>query len=100
MTTTEFASRCAEASLLRQNIMLYLDWLLRHISTHAVINRLNAVGQKLCTGLLLCVDRTGRDRLAITQEFIAGMPGERCEPLPHPQRELGMAGLSRQSGGR
>jgi CRP-like cAMP-binding protein len=73
----EFLSRPG----LRSTCLRYTQTLLAQISQTAVCNRLHSMEQRLCRWLLLCLDRTNRHELHITQELLANMLGGRRESV-------------------
>lgn len=65
-----------------QHLLLrYLQTLMTQISQTAVCNQMHSVEQRLCRWLLLCLDRVESDELTMTQEFLAGMLGDRRESV-------------------
>jgi CRP-like cAMP-binding protein len=60
-------------------LLRYSQSLLMQMAQTAVCNRHHSVDQQLCRWLLMSLDRLPTNRLAVTQEMIAGMLGVRRE---------------------
>jgi CRP-like cAMP-binding protein len=60
-------------------LLRYSQSLLMQMAQTAVCNRHHSVDQQLCRWLLLSLDRLPSNKLAVTQEMIAGMLGVRRE---------------------
>jgi CRP-like cAMP-binding protein len=65
----------------------------------AACNRLHDVGERLARWLLMSHDRTGSDRLPLTQEFLAQMLGSRRASVTVAAGTLQSAGLIAYSRG-
>jgi CRP-like cAMP-binding protein len=83
-----------------QRLMLrYLQTLMTQISQTAACNQMHSVEQRLCRWLLLCLDRVESDRLTMTQEFLAGMLGDRRESVTLAAGNLQSLGLMQYARG-
>jgi CRP-like cAMP-binding protein len=77
-----------------QHLLLrYLQALMTQISQTAACNQMHSVEQRLCRWLLLCLDRVQAEELAMTQEFLAGMLGDRRESVTLAAGNLQSLGL-------
>jgi CRP-like cAMP-binding protein len=93
------------ASLLRQELdrspqaraatMNYLEALILQIQQSALCNALHAVEARLCRWLLMMYDRADRNRLPLTQEFLAGILGASRTTVTSAARTLQSAGAIR-----
>ncbi len=84
-----------------QHLLLrYLQALMTQISQTAVCNQMHSVEQRLCRWLLLCLDRVESDELTMTQEFLAGMLGDRRESVTLAAGNLQSLGLIQYARGR
>jgi Mn-dependent DtxR family transcriptional regulator len=63
------------------------------ISQTAACNQMHSVEQRLCRWLLLCLDRVESAELTMTQEFLAGMLGDRRESVTLAAGHLQSLGL-------
>jgi CRP-like cAMP-binding protein len=81
-------------------LLRYLQALMTQISQTAACNQLHSVEQRLCRWLLLCVDRVEADELTMTQEFLAGMLGDRRESVTLAAGNLQSLGLIQYARGR
>ena len=81
-------------------LLRYLQALMTQISQTAVCNQMHTVEQRLCRWLLLCLDRIHSDKLSMTQEFLAGMLGDRRESVTLAAGNLQTLGLIQYSRGR
>ena len=78
---------------------LYAQAFLSQVSQSAACNRLHPVDQRLCRWILMSHDRTGGDRIALTQEFLAQMLGVRRATVSVAAGLLQKAGLIRYNRG-
>jgi len=73
------AGRVAEVAersrTLRALMARYADILTAQVQQTAVCNTVHPIQARVCRWLLLARDRTGSDRLAVTQEFLSGLLG-------------------------
>ena len=84
-----------------QHLLLrYLQALMTQISQTAVCNQMHSVEQRLCRWLLMCLDRVESDELVMTQEFLAGMLGDRRESVTLAAGNLQSLGLIQYARGR
>jgi CRP-like cAMP-binding protein len=84
-----------------QHLLLrYLQALMTQISQTAVCNQMHTVEQRLCRWLLLCLDRAESNELTMTQEFLAGMLGDRRESVTLAAGTLQSRGLIQYARGR
>lgn len=83
----------AQSGALRRILMRYTQALLAQMAQMAVCNRHHTVAQQLCRWLLLNLDRTAGDEMAITQDLIAQMLGVRREGVTEAALALQHAGL-------
>ena len=60
---------------LRDAILTFTSAFLNHVTQNLVCNRLHEIEQRLAKWLLVVRDRTGRDELSLTQEFLSHMLG-------------------------
>lgn len=84
----------------KQLLLRYTQALATQMAQIAVCNRHHGVVQRLCRWLLLCLDRSSRLELDMTQERIAGMLGVRREGVTEAAGKLQAAGLIRYNRGR
>lgn len=80
-------------------LLRYTQSLVTQMAQTAVCNRRHTVSQQLCRWLLLVVDRSPSNELAMTQELIAGMLGVRREGVTEAAGRLQSAGLIRYNRG-
>jgi CRP-like cAMP-binding protein len=71
---SRLAQECAAS---RAVLLQYVHAALVHVQTTAACNRVHPLVQRLARWLLLCHDRMGEDRFAMTHEFLAQMLGVR-----------------------
>jgi CRP-like cAMP-binding protein len=81
-------------------LLRYLQALMTQISQTAACNQMHSVEQRLCRWLLLCLDRVESDELMMTQEFLAGMLGDRRESVTLAAGNLQSLGLIQYARGR
>lgn len=84
---------------LNRQLLRYSQALLTQMAQTAVCNRRHSVAQQLCRWLLLMLDRSPSNELAMTQELIAGMLGVRREGITEAAGDLQAAGLIRYARG-
>lgn len=83
------------------NLLLrYTQALITQMSQTAVCNRHHSVEQHLCRFLLLSLDRSPTNSLAMTQELIASMLGVRREGVTEAAGNLQRAGMIKYSRGQ
>jgi hypothetical protein len=75
--------------------MSYLEALFAQIQQSVLCNALHAVEARLCRWLLMMHDRADRNRLPLTQEFLAGILGASRTTVTSAARALQEAGAIR-----
>ena len=80
-------------------LLRYTQALITQMMQTAVCNRHHSVEQQLCRWLLLSLDRTSSQSLAVTQEVIANLLGVRREGVTEAAGRLQRSGLIRYSRG-
>lgn len=78
---------------LRQVLLRYTQALITHMAQTAVCNRHHSVDQQLCRWLLLNLDRSPANVLAMTHESIANKLGVRREGITDAAGKLRSAGI-------
>jgi len=81
-------------------LLRYAQALITQTAQTAVCNRHHALDQRLCRWLLLCLDRSQCDDIAITQQVIAHMLGVRRESVTEAALKLQKLGLIQCGRGR
>lgn len=81
-------------------LLHYTQALITQTAQTAVCNRHHALDQRLCRWLLLCLDRSHGDDIAITQQVIAHMLGVRRESVTEAALRLQKLGLIQCGRGR
>ena len=81
------------SSSVRHVLLRYTQALLTHMAQTAVCNRHHSVDQQLCRWLLLNLDRSPSNVLAMTHEVIANKLGVRREGITDAAGKLRSAGL-------
>lgn len=66
-----------EDAALRDLLLRYAGAFFGQVSQHATCNRVHSIEQRLAKWLLSCRDRTDRDTMDLTHEFLAHMLGTR-----------------------
>ena len=78
------------------NVLLrYTQALIAHVTQTAACNRHHSIDQQLCRRLLLGLDRSLGDELAMTQEAVASLLGVRREGVTAAALKLQQAGVIR-----
>ena len=77
----------------------YAQGFLNQVSQSAACNRLHPLEQRLCRWILMSHDRTGGDKIALTQEFLAQMLGVRRATVSIAAGMLQKAGFIRYNRG-
>jgi len=88
------------AGALLQVLLRYTQSLLTQMAQTSACNRHHSIEQQLCRWLLMRLDRIDSNRIAVTQELIAGMLGVRREGVTEAAGRLQRAGMIRYSRGR
>jgi CRP-like cAMP-binding protein len=81
-------------------MLRYTQSLITQMSQTAVCNRHHSVDQQLCRWLLLTLDRSAGNQLAMTQELIANMLGVRREGVTESAGKLQKLGVIEYSRGQ
>lgn len=81
-------------------LLRYTQALIIQISQTAVCNRLHATEQRLCRWMLMTHDRTHKDELQMTHEFISNMLGIHREAVSLAARRLQDKGMISYARGR
>ncbi len=87
------------SSSVRHVLLLYTQALITQMAQTAVCNRYHSVDQQLCRWLLLNLDRSPTNELAMTHELIANNLGVRREGITDAAGKLRSAGLIRYNRG-
>ena len=87
------------SSSVRHVLLRYTQALITHMAQTAVCNRHHSVDQQLCRWLLLNLDRSPTNELAMTHESIAHKLGVRREGVTDAAGKLRSAGLIRYNRG-
>jgi CRP-like cAMP-binding protein len=88
------------SSSMRHVLLRYTQALLTHMAQTVVCNRHHSVDQQLCRWLLLNLDRSPTNELAMTHESIANKLGVRREGVTDAAGKLRSAGLIHYARGR
>jgi CRP-like cAMP-binding protein len=83
------------AGPLRGMLLRYTQSMIAHVAQTALCNRYHSIDQQLCRRLLLGLDRSATDELAMTQEGAAGLLGVRREGVTAAALKLQHAGVIR-----
>ncbi len=75
ISTTAIRTEFKRGGALQDSLLSFTRLLMIQISQTALCNRLHTVEERLARWLLLCRDRSGTDKLQLTQEFLAIMLG-------------------------
>jgi hypothetical protein len=81
-------------------LLHYTQALITQTAQTAVCNRHHLLDQRLCRWLLLCLDRSQGDDIAITQQVIAHMLGVRRESVTEAALKLQKLGVIQCGRGR
>jgi CRP-like cAMP-binding protein len=84
----------------RDLILRYSEVLLAEAQQIAACNAMHEAKARLCRWLLQCADRTGRDELSLTQEYLAQMLGVRRTTVTLLAKSMQVRGLIRYRRGR
>lgn len=79
----------------RRLILRYTQAIMTEASQRAVCHRRHSIDQQLCRIILLCLDRTHANQLALTQELIARTMGVRREAITAAAKKFQAAGMIR-----
>jgi CRP-like cAMP-binding protein len=81
-------------------LLRYTQALMAHVAQTALCNRYHSIDQQLCRRLLLGLDRSQTDELAMTQEGVANLLGVRREGVTAAALKLQQAGVIRYRRGQ
>lgn len=81
-------------------LLRYTQTLIDQVVQTAACNRFHTIDQQLSRRLLLALDRSSSDQIAMTQEGVAGLLGVRREGVTAAALKLQRAGVIRYSRGR
>lgn len=81
-------------------LLRYMQALMAHVAQTALCNRYHSIDQQLCRRLLLGLDRSESDELAMTQEGAANLLGVRREGVTAAALKLQQAGVIRYHRGQ
>jgi CRP-like cAMP-binding protein len=87
------------ASPLLFMLLRYTQAMIAQVAQTAMCNRYHSIDQQLCRRLLLGLDRSPSDELAMTQELLASLLGVRREGVTAAALKLQHAGVIRYSRG-
>ncbi|HWR02762.1 MAG TPA: Crp/Fnr family transcriptional regulator [Humidesulfovibrio sp.] len=96
----KFKDECNRHGELMMIMLRYTQVLFTQMSQTAVCNRHHSIVQQLCRLLLLSLDRSADNHLAMTQELIANMLGVRREGVTEAAGKLQKLGIIEYSRGR
>jgi CRP-like cAMP-binding protein len=99
MSTADFLQLLEQAPALRRAVDLYAGFLLSQSMQNAACNRAHDAIARCARWLLLSSDRSGRDDLALTHEFLAQMLGATRPAVTTTLQKLQAAGTIDQSRG-
>ena len=99
MTAAAFRAELEKSAVFVDVMRRYAQAFLNQVSQSAACNRLHALERRLCRWILMSHDRTGGDRIALTQEFLAQMLGVRRATVSVAAGMLQKAGLIRYNRG-
>ena len=80
-------------------LLRYTQAMIAQVAQTAMCNRYHSIDQQLCRRLLLSLDRSSSDELAMTQEVLASLLGVRREGVTAAALKLQHAGVIRYSRG-
>ena len=83
------------AGLALAMLLRYTQAMIAHVAQTALCNRYHSIDQQLCRRLLLGLDRSSSDELAMTQEGAADLLGVRREGVTAAALKLQHAGVIR-----
>jgi CRP-like cAMP-binding protein len=99
MSAADFQAELSRSAPFTRVLQRYAQGFLGQASQSTACNRLHQVEQRLCRWILMTHDRTGEDKLQLTQEFLAAMLGVRRATVNLVARMLQKAGLIRYQRG-
>lgn len=98
MSAQEMLDEFKKGGAFQLTLLRYTQALIVQISQTAVCNRLHTTEQRLCRWMLMTRDRTHKDELQMTHEFISNMLGIHREAVSlaaHRLQEKGMISYTR-----
>ena len=99
ISTLRFRTALLQSVALRNQVVSYNEVLLAQVQQTAACNALHSIEARIARWLLQTRDRTERDELPLTQEFLGQMLGVRRTTVNQVARQLESAGLIRQQRG-
>jgi CRP-like cAMP-binding protein len=99
MPAAAFRAELERSAAFADVMRRYAQAFLNQVSQSAACNRLHPLDQRLSRWILMSHDRTGGDRIALTQEFLAQMLGVRRATVSIAAGMLQNAGMIRYSRG-
>jgi CRP-like cAMP-binding protein len=100
ISAARFEHAASHSVALCDFIMRYTETLWAEAQQNTACNAIHDGSSRLCRWLLQCADRTGSERLLLTQEFLAEMLGVRRTTVTLLAQELQKRGIVRYSRGR
>jgi CRP-like cAMP-binding protein len=86
-------------AVVRETILTFAGVFMNHISQHATCNRVHTIEQRLAKWLLFIRDRTDRDEMELTHDFLSHMLGTRRAGATIAVGSLALDGLIEQHRG-
>jgi CRP-like cAMP-binding protein len=99
MPAAAFRAEVERGGAFAEIMSAYAQAFLNQVSQSAACNRLHPLEQRLCRWILMSHDRTGGDKITLTQEFLAQMLGVRRATVSIAAGMLQKAGLIRYNRG-
>lgn len=99
MRVSDLFAVLADDGSLHRMFQLYAQALIAQLSRNVVCNRMHSARQRASRWLLLTHDRVDRERVQLTQEFLAQMLGVRRTTISDIARDLANDGLIRYARG-
>jgi CRP-like cAMP-binding protein len=100
ISAPRFEAATSRSTELRELIFAYTATMWAEAQQNAACNAIHDGSSRLCRWLLQCADRTGSERVLLTQEFLAEMLGVRRTTVTLLAQELQKGGILRYSRGR
>jgi CRP-like cAMP-binding protein len=100
ISAPRFEAATSRSAELRELIFTYTETLWAEAQQNSACNAIHDGSARLCRRLLRCADRTGTDRVLLTQEFLAEMLAVRRTTVTLLAQELQKRGILRYSRGR
>jgi CRP-like cAMP-binding protein len=100
ISASRFEVATSRSAELRELVFTYIETLWAEAQQNAACNAIHDGSSRLCRWLLQCGDRTGSDRVPLTQEFLAEVLGLRRTTVTLLAQELQKRGILRYSRGR